>query len=307
MDPSPPLPLLKRLFEAAGYRVELRAEGLVAGRTDDHRAVVIDRGRRPPRELEALFPAGTVHRTVVYESEPGPAVRTDAAELGVEVIEAAALGPALGELLLPASRTDGAPGGPPEPDDLDAPFPLLPAGARTVRPRIERAEAEIRAGLRDARYTLRLVPYYVGAYRVRTVAADGGPGPVAHRLAAVNAVTKSCEIWDEEGRELVDEVGGPVQKLVARLSEVGASALALDAVRRHHAVRVDHTEQHSGALVIESRRVLPPLRDVRLGPMSLLFVPFWYAEGTAGRVVLDAVTGQTAVLPDAAEGLPLDE
>ncbi len=307
MSPSPPLPLLKRLFEAAGYRVEVRPEALVAVRPDDHRAVVVDRGRRSPRELEPLFAAGTVHRTVVYELDPGAEARADASELGLEVLEATALGPALGELLLPATRTDAPVEGGGEPADLDAPFPLLPGESRTVRPRIDRSEAELRAGMRDARYTLRLIPYFVAAYRLRTVAADGGPGPVTHRLAAVNAVTKSCEIWEEGARELVEEASVPAQKLLPRFGDAAATSLALDAVRRHHAGRVDHTEQHSGALVIESRRVLPPLRDVRLGPMSLLYVPFWYAEGSAGRVVLDAVTGLSASMPDPAEGLPLGE
>ena len=57
---------------------------------------------------------------------------------------------------------------------------------------------------------------------------------------------------------------------------------------------VEHTEQHGGALVIETRRMLPSTDYLRLGPMALLYVPFWYAEGSEGRVVLDAVTGRRA-------------
>ena len=94
--------------------------------------------------------------------------------------------------------------------------------------------------------------------------------------------------------ELVDAV---VQELYRRhlspqLEESQVAPLALDAIRRHHTVHVDHTEQHQGALVIETRRVPPTSDDIRLGPFVLLYVPHWYAEGSQGRVVLDAVTGR---------------
>lgn len=308
MNGSPTLPLLKRLLEAAGYRVEVRPEAVVALRAEDHAAVVVDRTRRSPSELAPCFPADAVRRTLVYETEPGPTIRGDAAERGIEVLESGTLGPALGEILLPAHRPapDVDAVSPPEADLLDAPFPVLPE-ARTVLPRIDRRDAEVRAGLADARYTLRLVPFFVAAYRVRTVAAHGGAGPVSHRLVAINALNRATEIWEEGERELADDAGEPAQPLAPRLSEPAAHALAVDAVRRHHAGRIDHTEQHSGALVIESRRVLPSLEDVRLGPMSLLFVPFWYAEGAAGRVVLDAVSGRRAAVPEPFEGRGVPE
>ncbi len=302
MTPAPPLPLLKRLLEAAGYRVEARPEALLAIRSEDHRVVVVDRSHRTPAEFDPFLPADAVRRTVIYDEEPGAAGREEAAARGIEVLEPATLGPALGELLLPAPR---ALSGPAEEaggiDPLDVPFPLLPSEARTVRPRIDRREAELRAPLRDARYTLRLVPYYVAAYRVRSVAPDGGPGPISHRLVAVNAATRAVEIWEEGERDLVEDVAGPSQRLAPQIGETAAAGLALETVRRHHAGRVDHTEQHSGALVIESRRVLPPLKDVRLGPLSLLYVPFWYAEGADGRVVLDAVSGRGAPVPEASD------
>lgn len=295
MAPPNGLPLFKRLFEAAGYRVELRPEALVAVRAEDHRVVLFDRGRRGPTELEPLCPPEAVRRAVVYEDDPGEATRASAAERGLEVLSVATLGSALGEMLLLPPLSPSAPDRSElAVDPLDAPFPVLPSEARTVRPRIDRREAEERAALRDARYTLRYVPYYVAAYRVRTVAADGGPGPVSHRLVAVNATTRSTEIWEEGERELDEELAEPAPRLLPQLTEPLARSQAVEGVRRQHAGRVDHTEQHAGALVIESRRVLPSVEDVRLGPMTLLYVPFWFAEGAGGRVVLDAVSGQGA-------------
>ena len=170
----------------------------------------------------------------------------------------------------------------------------LSASARIVRPRIGRVEAESLAAVESTRYTLRLVPFYVAPYRVRPSSPHGAPGTVLHRLVAVNAVSRRAEVWEDGDRELVPDLTEPHQELTPQIGESQAVAIATDAVRRHHTVDVEHTEQHQGALVIETRRILPSADDLRLGPMSLLYVPFWYAEGTDGRVVLDAVTGRRA-------------
>jgi hypothetical protein len=137
----------------------------------------------------------------------------------------------------------------------------------------------------------------VAAYHVRPVSADGSHGPVLRRVVAVNAANRRAEIWEDGDRELVGEVAEPHQRLPPQVSESAASALALEAIRRQHTVRVDHTEQHGGALVIETRRVPPSEENVRLGPFVLLYVPHWYAEGAEGRVVIDAVTGRREAPP----------
>jgi len=297
--PSPSV--LRRLLAAAGYRLEDVAGGSLAVREVDHRAVLITSRSRSPASVESLFPAGTVHRTIVYDEEPGDAARASAAERGIELLGPAALGPGLGELLLPSVLVPGS-GTLTEAEEnlLESPFPPVASGAPTVRPRIGRREAQAIAGLAEARYTLRLVPFYVAAYRVRPVAPDGGPGPVRRGLVAVNATSRRAEIWAEGARELVADVEGPAERLPPQLSEVGARPIALETIRRHHTVRVDHTEQHAGAIVVESRRVPPASADVRLGPFSLLFVPYWYAETADGRRVLDAVSGRGATEADRA-------
>jgi len=287
----PPSSILGRLLSAAGYHLSVRNGATVAVRSRDHRAVIIAPVSRSPVDVERLFPGDAVHRTVVYDDEPGPAARASAAQLGIEIVEPSTLGPALGELLLPSALD--VPALPsPEMDvaELDDPFPVA-RGERIVRPRIGRTEAESLVGLDGPRYTLRLVPHFVAAYRVRSATADGGIGPVYHRLVAVNATTRRAEIWEEGVRELVPEIEEPHQRLSPQLSESLAHPIAVDTVRREHTVRVDHTEQLGGALVIESRRVPPAIDDVRLSPFVLLYVPYWYAEGSGGRIVLDAVTG----------------
>jgi hypothetical protein len=214
-------------------------------------------------------------------------------------LEPTTLGPALAELLLPAPSPP--PSLTPEPSDdtaLFPPFGLLPENERVVRPRIGRAEAETLAGVDSPRYTLRLVPFYVAPYRVRPSSPHGAPGPVLHRLVAVNAISRRAEIWEDGDRELVAEIDEPHQRLVPQLGESQAISLATDAVRHHHTVDVEHTEQHGGALVIETRRILPSANDLKLGAMALLYVPYWYAEGAEGRVVLDAVTGRRATATD---------
>jgi len=290
--------VLGRLLSAAGYRLESRPDATVAIRASDHRAVIVARASRSPAELEPWFPADSVYRVIVYDDDPGAAVRAAAAERGIEILDPSSLGPALGELLLPPPVAANASS---DPLDLEGPFPIGPGPARTVRPRIGRVEAESIAGVDGTRYTLRLVPYFVAAYRVRSPSPHGETGPVLRRLIAVNATTRRAEVWDEGEREIVPEIREPHQRLEPQLSESLARPIAVDAIRRHHAVRVDHTEQHGGALVIETRRVSPSPDHVRLGPFALIYVPHWYAEGMEGRVVLDAVTGHRIA---AAESLP---
>jgi len=294
--PATPTPsVLRRLLVAAGYRLEDVPGSTIAVRGVDHRAVLIAPRSRTPDELEPLFPPNAVHRTVVYDEPPSPAAREAAAGHGIELLDPSTLGPALGELLLPSVLVPGSTESLEEGDaPLERPFPPVAAGTPTVRPRIDRREAQAIAGLADARYTLRLVPYYVAAYRVRSVTPDGGSGPVRRRLVAVNATTRRAETWAEGAHELVAEVPGPAERLAPQLTEAGATPIAVEAIRRYHTVRVDHTEQHAGAIVVESRRVPPPADDVRLGPFSLIFVPFWYAETADGRRVLDAVNGRGA-------------
>jgi hypothetical protein len=291
--------VLGKLLEAAGYHVELRPGLLLAVRSRDRRAVLVLTAARSPAEVESLFPGECVHRTIVYDDDPGEAARTLAADRGIEVLDPSTLGPGLGEILLlpPAgaelSPVDADPSGP-----LEPPFSIAPDSERTVRPRIDRSEAESLAGIDGPRYTLRLVPFFVAAYRVRPAAPDGGHAAVVRHLVAVNAVTRHAEIWDDGDRELIGELDEPHQRLSPQLDESQVAPLALDAIRRHHTVHVDHTEQHQGALVIETRRVPPSADNIRLGPFVLLYVPHWYAEGSQGRVVLDAVTGRRTSAPE---------
>ncbi len=296
---APPSSVLGRLLSAAGYRVEARGEATLAVRARDHRAVVIVASVRSPTEIEGLFPGDAVQRTIVYDDEPGEVARSLAADRGIEVLDPSTLGSALGEILLPGPGALGEEAeGTGDAGPLEPPFAITLEGQRTVRPRIGRDEAEALAGVDGPRYLLRLVPFFVAAYRVRPASPDGGAGPVQRQLVAVNAVTRRAEVWDEGERELVDHLEEPHQSLAPQLTEAQAVPLAIDTIRQHHTVRVEHTEQHGGALVIETRRMPPSADDIRLGPFVLLFVPHWYAEGREGRVVLDAVTGRRAVPPD---------
>jgi hypothetical protein len=284
-------PLLARVLEAAGYRLSRTGAATVAVRGSDHRAVVLASGPVPVAQLETAFPPQAVRRTIVYEADPGPLAREEAARRGIEILDPWTLGPGLGELVLTGPAV-GEPSADEGPEPLELPFPLVRPEACTVRPRVERSDVESLGAVEGAHCTLRLVPYYVSAYRVRPATAAGGRGAVVQRLVAVNATTRVAEIWDDRERELVEGVPGPHQVLAPQLAEREVPPIALEAVRRHHTVRVDHTEQHEGALVIETRRVVPELDDVRLGPFLLVYVPHWYIEGTRGRIVVDAVSGR---------------
>jgi hypothetical protein len=291
---SPP-PILLRLLAAAGYRVQARGDASVAVRVRDRRAVVLVAATRSPAELESLFPTDSVHRTILYDDDPGPAARTIASDRGIEILDPSTLGPALGELLLPTPVADGpdADRGP----TLETPFSILPEGARIVRPRIGRAEAELLVGAEGPRFTLRLVPYYVAPYRVRPASAYGEGTKILDRTVAVHGVSRHAEVWDDGDRELVSDLDTPHQFVAPEITAAEAAGIALEAIRRHHTIHVDHTEQHEGALVIETRRVPPGADDVRIGPLQLIYLPHWYAEGSQGRVVVDAVTGRRNGVP----------
>ena len=291
--------VLGKLLEAAGYHLEVRPDAMVAVRGRDRRGVIVLTSARSPADVEALFPVGTLHRTIVYDDEPGETARALAADRGIDILDPSTLGPGLGELLLlPPAEAELSPVDAEAGVPLEPPFAIAPDSQRTVRPRIGRSEAETLAGVDGPRYTLRLVPYFVAAYRVRPAAPDGGHGTVVRNLVAINAVTRRAEIWGDEERELIGDLAEPYQRLAPQLEESQVAPIALEAIRRHHTVHVDHTEQHQGALVIETRRVPPTADDIRLGPFVLLYVPHWYAEGSQGRVVLDAVTGRRTSAPE---------
>ena len=294
-DDARPLPLsiLTRLLEAAGYRLESRPAGLRASRSSDHRTLLIASGAPSPTDLESEFPTGSVRRTLVYVDDPGPAARTAAAELGIEILDAQTLGPALGELLLPGSAPPGEPAL--ATDRLEPPPTAFPDGVRTVRPRLTREEAVRRAGFDSGRVILRLVPHYVAAYRVRPPTAGGGATAALTRWVSVDGLSGRVDVWNPGERELMPDAELAADRYEPMLEAEEALRRAEVELRRRHSVSVDHVEQHGGAIVVERRRVPPASDDLRLGTPTILFVPYWFLESPAGRVVVDAVTGAPVV------------
>ncbi|MCI4363876.1 MAG: hypothetical protein L3K13_06205 [Thermoplasmata archaeon] len=287
---SPETPQLRRLLAAAGYRLSDNDHGLLAWRFEDRRGILIVAPGVPLAEAAAELPADAAHRTLLLSAELGEEARALASELGVELLVPDTLGSALGELLfLPPGPALAEPT--PSSEPLEPPVAVLPTGDSVVRPRLGREEAEQIAGTAGTHLTLRLIPFYVAAYRVRAPATRRGPGEVREELVAVNALSGRPTVWNPGQRELVAEIPPPFQRLDSAITEAVARARAEEFLRRRHTVGLDHTEQHEGALVVERRRVPPGPGDLRIGPFALLHVPFWYIEGAEGRVILDAVTG----------------
>ncbi|MGC2035518.1 MAG: hypothetical protein WA761_08765 [Thermoplasmata archaeon] len=295
-----PRALLRRLFESAGYRLEDRPIGLRAFRSRDHRAVIFVSGGRSPADLEEEFPAGTVHRTVLYPDDPGPEVRRSAAERGMEVLDPFTLGPGLGELLLLPSADPAGGGAAPLSGStvLTVPPGRFATGGRIVAPRLGQADAEALAGVVGFRYVLRLLPRFIAAFRVRAASPHGGMDHPSEHLVAVNGISGRVEIWEEGERELVPDIPEEHEQLEPLLSPAEGRDLAETELRRRYTVSVDHLEQYGGAIVIERRRVPPGPEDLRIGPFVLVHAPFWYVESAEGRVVLDAVTGARAPTGD---------
>ncbi|HKV90390.1 MAG TPA: hypothetical protein VJQ43_04230, partial [Thermoplasmata archaeon] len=61
---------LRRLFEAAGYRIDDRPSGLRAFRPRDRRAILVVRGTPAPTDIETEFPTDAIHRIVIYADDP---------------------------------------------------------------------------------------------------------------------------------------------------------------------------------------------------------------------------------------------
>ncbi|MCI4323562.1 MAG: hypothetical protein L3K03_06035 [Thermoplasmata archaeon] len=280
-------PLLPRLLRAAEYEVQMVEGSIHAYRPRDRRAVQIVRLSRLDTDIDRGFPPEALHRALILDEEPGPALRDHAANKGIELVGPSALGPALGEILLVADIPEPDPRGLP----LEPPALPFPAGERLVRPRIDRADAERIAGVDGFRCTLRLVPFYVAQYRARVPAPEGLGGQIIEQLVAVHALTGHADFWVSGQRDLVAELDVPHQRLEPTLDERRARHAAEVALRLRHTAQVDHTEQHDGALVIERRRVAPGPDDLVVGPFTVIHVPYWYVEGADGRVVVDAVTG----------------
>ncbi len=297
-------PILRRLLDAAGYRLEERRSGLLAVRGGDRRVVFLVDGLRSPSEVESELPPDMVHKSLVYSEDPGTIARELASNRGIEILDASSLGPALGELLLPGPGPAQTVEIEPPSHPLEPPTQVLPGGDLSVRSRLGRTDAEAISGVDGLRYTLRLVPFYVAPYRVRIATAQGSPGLPTEHFVAVNALSGRVEVWEADEREISTDPLDPSAKLAPVLTEPMAISAAEEALRRRHTVSVDHTEQHGGTIIIERRRVAPGPADLRIGTPALVHVPYWYGEGREGRVVLDAVTGARRLpgegdLPDA--------
>jgi hypothetical protein len=300
---TPEVPQLRRLLAAAGYRLTDNPHGLLAWRFEDRRALLVVAAGMPLAEAATELPADAAYRTLLVSTEVGEEARALASELGVELLVPDTLGSALGELLFippgPAPSERSSPSVP-----LEPPVAVLPTGDSVVRPRLSREEAEQIAGTTGTHLTLRLVPFYVAAYRVRPPSTRREPAEVREELVAVNALTGRPTVWSQGQRELVAEIPPPFQRLDPTFPEGIARTRAEEYLRRRHTVGLDHTEQHEGALVVERRRVPPGPDDLRIGPFALLHVPFWYIEGAEGRVILDAVTGARGE-PEPRDGEPV--
>ena len=242
-------------------------------------------------EVAPELPAELVRRTLIYSDEPGPQTRVEAARLDLEIVTPDTLGAALGEMLLPCPSPDSPVGTLPSTGPISAPTPPYLEPERTIRPRLNRDEAERVSGVEGFRYTLRLVPFFVFPYRVRAPVPHGGPGPVSEHLAVVNALTGRADFWEDLDPDFVADLEEPHERLEPSLPSNEALRLAEEAVRIRHTVNLDHTEQHDGALIIERRRVPPGPGDLVLGGATLVYLPYWYVESAEGRVVLDAVSG----------------
>jgi hypothetical protein len=290
-------PLLRRLFEAAGYRLEDRPLGLLALRLADRRGVLFADGAPSPADLEGEFPRETVHRTVVYADNPGPLARALAADRRLEVLDGSTLGPGLGELLL-LQQPEPLDEGSMEDQTLEGPMGGFVEGERVIRPHLGESEAVAIAGVDGFRYLLRLLPFYLAPYRVRVPTSHGSRGPVSQHLVAVNALSGRTEVWEEGEREFIGEISAPHERLEPVLTEAECRHRAEEELRRRHTADVDHVEQHLGAIVIDRRRVPPGPEDLRIGPAVLVHVPYWYVESPEGRVILDAVTGRRVVPND---------
>ena len=281
--------LLRQLFQAAGYRVNDHPRGWTAVRARDRRSVVFSEEVISPVELEATFLSDALHRVLIYPSDPGPVARSLASERGIEVFDLASIGATLGELLLfPEPPSDSGGGSVP----LEAPPAIFPEGLRVVRERLSQEQAEEIAAAPDLRPTIRLVPFYVGPYRVRRPSPHGGMAPSSEHVVAVNALLRTVEGWDPSQYELDPSGAAPHPLLEPTVTVEEARGIALAWIRSRNTVRVEHTEQHGGAVVVETRRLPPSTEDVRLAPLALVYVPFWYFEGEGGRLVIDAVTGR---------------
>lgn len=295
MEPPEPYARLRRLLEAAEYQVTDRPEGWLAVRGRDRRALVLLREARAPHDIEAAFPARSLHRAVVYPEEPGPVARGLAAELGLEVFDRASVGAALGEILFGDTEPSRAAARSAIDDlPLETPTVVVPEGDRAVAARFGREDAERIVADSSLRPTLRWIPFYVAPYRVRVASPHGDPGRTDEHLVAVHALQRRAEAWERGGYELIVATDQSA-RLAPEIEPPSAREIALAWIRHHHTVRVEHTEQHGGTVVMETRRIPPGPDDVRIGPLTLVYVPYWYFEGNRGRVVLNAVTGRPYV------------
>ncbi len=309
--PLPPPDWLKGLLQGAGFTFEGLPEGswkasrpqdgkvLVGGPEAERRLVGGPEEPVPSRETLFLF----------LPRLPRQRERERASRAGLHLLAPETLLKDLDHLLSLADPPEPspaplAPSPPPVEAFPEAPSPFPPEvfpRERVVRPRVGWDDARRYAEDRLRGYRIRpvLVPFFLFAYRIRTLPDRDPAGP--YFWAAAPAIPGDVEFWSPRERELVPQIPGEWRRLPGTREEGESRARALSAARERHGRVVERAEWRGGLLVIDRTLGALGMEEVEMGDGALVWVPHWLLDGLNGRIILDAGTGLPASL-DPGEG-----
>ena len=304
--------LVLDVLKAHGYAVARHGEGSFTAAKDNQvlAILVAGKGKVDGGKVLELMAAGRADRYLVvspdgFDMTPGMGFQPGKLDLwGLAEVEraigrvavAAALGRGLGGLFENMdAKTDKGKAPDPNAGEVASFFVESKdaSGERIIRPRVSLDDvvARSKASVGGFRFSLELVPFHVFEYSCELVAAGDERGRPASGIVAVNALSAETEFWPG-GFETVGSVEANHTRLEPTLSSEDASHAAVKAARERHTTTIDDVDEKDTVTIFEKKKVQPRDGSMSARPLGLVFLPLWCVEGSAGTMIINAVTGR---------------
>jgi len=171
----------------------------------------------------------------------------------------------------------------------------MAAGEQVIKPQFTKERALAVSEWMSGVYKveMHLIPHYAFFYTC-SVVADEENVPVRDisGIITVDAVYGGARRWPS-GLETVSDADINGTKLEPQIGEERALKEAYQTIIEAHTEEVEEVHDKGNVTIYEKRHLRPEESSIQITQKQMVYLPAWYIEGSEGRLLLDAVTGQT--------------